>query len=531
MARGAPGAAATADADEIDLLHAIELRFSRSHAKGVAPPRAKPLRAGLEDLRFALPQLRELIVTEDDYVRDLTLIIDCFLKPIRETNGVLSKEDEKAIFSNCETIRGVNAELLRLIVDTPSGRTLRGVAKAFQSMAPFLKAYGQYCGDFTKASSRLEEVRQIAGDGGSALEAVLQDGERQAGSSLPSLLIKPVQRLCKYPLLFRELLKAVPRSNAARAELVAADAKVEEVVQLVNDRVREIEGMADLKNLAAGLGLPELVAPTRYVAMSLEGTAQIESASSLGSAAAREHTLHICNDLVLLTRPQTGLFGGAAGARPRSGRADRRRLHGYDWDGRVRRTLERSLPAGASTGGAAALLSFLRSGDAGVAQGSVPGPAHAPAEGAGGALARASSSPPARLLFRAPPTGSRRRRCSSAPPRSRLTRRSPRSATCACVMPSCRRSSGGWRSFSKRRPRLARPRPSWRCCAEGGGRAKRPSPRVWAASSASAAARPTVAATSSLWRARATWRAWRKARRPVGDARSCRSSRSSSGRI
>ena len=165
MARGAPGAAATADADEIDLLHAIELRFSRSHAKGVAPPRAKPLRAGLEDLRFALPQLRELIVTEDDYVRDLTLIIDCFLKPIRETNGVLSKEDEKAIFSNCETIRGVNAELLRLIVDTPSGRTLRGVAKAFQSMAPFLKAYGQYCGDFTKrraGSRRCVKTRAMA---------------------------------------------------------------------------------------------------------------------------------------------------------------------------------------------------------------------------------------------------------------------------------------------------------------------------------------------------------------------------------
>ena len=196
--------------------HGIELRLSTSAR--AAPPRASPLPPHLVELRHASPQLRELIVTEDRYVQDLGKMVDCFLKPLREVNGVLSRDDERAIFSNVETLRGVNSELLRLITDKPNGKSLTGVASAFISMAPFFKAYSQYCGDFMGAASRLEQLRQASGHK-SALEAILQDGERKAGVALSSLLIKPVQRLCKYPLLFRELLKAVPKHDEAHAEL------------------------------------------------------------------------------------------------------------------------------------------------------------------------------------------------------------------------------------------------------------------------------------------------------------------------
>ena len=82
-----------------------------------APPRGPPPMLGVE-----LPALRELIQTEAAYVADLDLLCDAWLKPMRELR-VLPNADERALFSNCETLRGINAELLRgLLADkTPAG--------------------------------------------------------------------------------------------------------------------------------------------------------------------------------------------------------------------------------------------------------------------------------------------------------------------------------------------------------------------------------------------------------------------------
>jgi hypothetical protein len=112
-------------------------------AKSAAPPPPKgpPPIEGV-----ALPELRELIQTERAYVSDLDSLCDHFLKPLRELGGVLSKEDERAVFSNCETLRGINRELLRLLME-PKGKTPSGAAAAFQQMAPVSHVPGdESCG-------------------------------------------------------------------------------------------------------------------------------------------------------------------------------------------------------------------------------------------------------------------------------------------------------------------------------------------------------------------------------------------------
>ena len=51
--------------------------------------------------------------TEVSYVADLGVLRDSFMLPLREQQLLLLKrEDEMAIFANCETIRGVNEQLL-----------------------------------------------------------------------------------------------------------------------------------------------------------------------------------------------------------------------------------------------------------------------------------------------------------------------------------------------------------------------------------------------------------------------------------
>ena len=151
----------------------------------MAPPSVPRGPAPLADS----PALHELLATEKKYVEDLGHICDSYLAPLRSL-GLIPKNEERALFSNVETLRGINQELLQSLL---ADNTLAGAAAAFERIAPYLKAYSQYCADYAQATESLERLAELrAREGwGSALEAVLQDGERQAGQPLSSLLIKP----------------------------------------------------------------------------------------------------------------------------------------------------------------------------------------------------------------------------------------------------------------------------------------------------------------------------------------------------
>ena len=116
----------------------------------------------------------------------------------------------------------------------------------------------------------------------------MQDAERESGQPLSNLLIKPVQRLCKYPLLFRELLKSLASDDTSYPAVSKASGIVEEMVHAVNERVREVEGMAALRTLAESLNQPEILTPARCLLLSVDGVGSIE-----GVRSPSVHTLYI----------------------------------------------------------------------------------------------------------------------------------------------------------------------------------------------------------------------------------------------
>ena len=70
------------------------------------------------------------------------------------------------------------------------------VARAFVSVAPFFKLYSTYCQDYEAALQRLEALSRQP-----AFARYREEGGQDA-AALESMLIKPIQRLCKYPLFF-----------------------------------------------------------------------------------------------------------------------------------------------------------------------------------------------------------------------------------------------------------------------------------------------------------------------------------------
>ena len=283
--------------------------------------------------------LDEIVASEAAYVRDLERL--CAMLAALRPTGTLTKEDEGRIFGNLETIRGINVEMLtRLRAATATEDAVGSTADAFIAMAPFLKGYAHYCSNFVWAQEcmgKLLRTNQPLERAVRAAEAEVAMGER-----LDSLLIKPVQRLCKYPLLLRELGRAADAHGPATRRLVdeaqvrsdghlsgclglptgsgrarrscialqsaipLVQAAIDGAARAVNERVRAAEGQCQLIALAEAAAEPELVTPNRSIILHVPGLAVQNQGSSACSptssshAKRRELDLWLCTDVLLL---------------------------------------------------------------------------------------------------------------------------------------------------------------------------------------------------------------------------------------
>ena len=92
-----------------------------------------------------------------------------------------------------------------------------------------------------------------------AAEAVRSAEARCVGASLAARLFRPVQRMCVYPLLFKELLKKEGKAGCEesaivdvhRASLHRAMSAMHAVVMQVNEEVRKLETQLQLLQLLA----------------------------------------------------------------------------------------------------------------------------------------------------------------------------------------------------------------------------------------------------------------------------------------
>merc|ERR1711879_748797 len=85
------------------------------------------------------------------------------------------------------------------------------------------------------------------------------------------MLIKPIQRVCKYPLLLRELLKNTAVGTKDWMLLIEAQSKIESVVDDINTSKKRYEYQNSMMEIASAIVFPKgmeripLIAPTRTI--------------------------------------------------------------------------------------------------------------------------------------------------------------------------------------------------------------------------------------------------------------------------
>ena len=132
-------------------------------------------------------------------LQDLRFTIAELLTPLQK---LLTAAAHNAVFANLQQIAELHARLedeLQEAKRVPKKEKGEKIASAFIALLPFFKMYATYCANYGDVAHALEQVQQDA-----ASAALLHDVYERSGTTLAALLFRPVQRICLYPLLFKQ---------------------------------------------------------------------------------------------------------------------------------------------------------------------------------------------------------------------------------------------------------------------------------------------------------------------------------------
>ncbi|KAI6069898.1 Rho guanine nucleotide exchange factor 38 [Aix galericulata] len=187
--------------------------------------------------------IAELMQTERDYISDLDLCIKEVIQPLR--NKQIVHFDVDGLFSNIESVHQISAKLLSLLEEatTDVEPPMQVIGEVFlQIKGPLEDTYKIYCYRHDDAHTMLESYEK---------DEELKQHLRHCVQSLKgkpnlmdmgSLMIKPVQRVMKYPLLLCELLNSTPASHPDHKALQEALF----AMKSINVNINELKRRKDL---------------------------------------------------------------------------------------------------------------------------------------------------------------------------------------------------------------------------------------------------------------------------------------------
>ncbi|KAJ1905531.1 hypothetical protein LPJ81_001874 [Coemansia sp. IMI 209127] len=157
--------------------------------------------------------VRELVATEKTYVSDIEALVSAFTMPL--CDYAYSK---KLLLDNMlhplQLLLLFQRRFLLSLVDIADTNVF-AVAQLFCSESPGFRIYIEYSVNFHQINSVLDKLeddatwRKLVGK--SKEQVNYFSGQHQLG--LRDLLIRPVQRICKYPLFLSELLKYTAKES------------------------------------------------------------------------------------------------------------------------------------------------------------------------------------------------------------------------------------------------------------------------------------------------------------------------------
>ncbi|XP_057653123.1 protein still life, isoform SIF type 1 isoform X3 [Diorhabda carinulata] len=215
---------------------------SNTSLAGLTPSRQ------LSDAEKMRKVILELVDTEKAYVKHLNNLLEYYLEPLKKET-FLSNAEINALFGNIQEIVTFQRQFLNNLEEAVAlendfhrfeqssqfKNVLFSIASSFLYYVNHFKLYSSFCASHSKAQKVLHP-----NEGNQALQEFLiaRNPKQQHSSTLESYLIKPIQRILKYPLLLQQLRNLTDPDSDEHQHLLEALTGMEKVAEHINEMQR-----------------------------------------------------------------------------------------------------------------------------------------------------------------------------------------------------------------------------------------------------------------------------------------------------
>lgn len=203
----------------------------------------------------------ELCNTEQEFVESLRTVLRLFVQPLRTKDGKWIAglpSDVTSLFDWLDDIIRLHAHISTALLDVRSAQypIVLQVAEALRAFVPCFELHQPYLVRLEAASQLIAEMAQDRDSDLGEFIRIQTTSPECGGMPLSSFLLKPVQRLMKYPLFFKRLLELTPRNHPdylATFSLMHSTDMVIKVMQEVKAREDEYDLVKNLTERVKGL--------------------------------------------------------------------------------------------------------------------------------------------------------------------------------------------------------------------------------------------------------------------------------------
>ncbi|XP_035216160.1 protein vav-like isoform X3 [Stegodyphus dumicola] len=219
--------------------------------------------------------IKELIETEKNYIEALNMIIKHFMRPLK---SVLTTDVRKVIFMNIKELAeihtGFHSELYKACTSSHYK-----ISECFLHWKDKFIVYGEYCSNLPAAQERVED---LCNKSEVVNQAILRCQQEANGGKfkLRDLLSVPMQRILKYHLLLKELIRNTPKTHDDYFSLQKALEAMLDLAQYINEVKRDNETLQIIRDIQASitdLHMPDDLELKDYGRLLKDGELKIKS--------------------------------------------------------------------------------------------------------------------------------------------------------------------------------------------------------------------------------------------------------------
>ncbi|XP_075964805.1 ras-specific guanine nucleotide-releasing factor 2 isoform X2 [Anarhichas minor] len=191
-----------------------------------------------------------MVEAETDYVHQLSILVNCFLRPLRmaasSKKPPISHDDVSTVFLNSETIMFLHEIFHQGLQARIANWPTLVLADLFDILLPMLNIYQEFVRNHQYSLQVLANCKQNRD-----FDKLLKQYESNAaceGRMLETFLTYPMFQIPRYIITLHELLAHTPHEHVERKSLEFAKSKLEELSKMMHDEVSDTENIR--KNLA-----------------------------------------------------------------------------------------------------------------------------------------------------------------------------------------------------------------------------------------------------------------------------------------